>query len=88
MKYERGQVCTYTGTAHPGLTGWTVVVVGVIRDGCVIEDSEQVGELQAGELLEVRPIIEGRLSFVAYDAGPGELKTTGEHWASRTSETE
>jgi len=81
-----GSVHTYTGTTHRGLTGWRVVVVSVLRGEELLTREEDVGELRDGDRLEVRPIIDGRLSFVSYDAEAGELEATGETWGGTDAE--
>ena len=59
---------------------WVVVVTGVIRGEDLLTRPEDVGELQEGDLLEVRPIIDKRVSFVSYDAEPGEVEDLGVPW--------
>jgi hypothetical protein len=76
----------YRGEYHKGLRGWDVVVVGVLRGEELLTREEQVGELQPGDRLEVRPVIEGRLSFVSYDAEVGVLEGVGQVWASKGAE--
>lgn len=79
--YALGSVHIYRGGFHKGLAGWRVVIVGVLRGEQLISEQEIVGEVLEGDRLEVRPVIKGRLSFVTYDAAPGDLEPTGESWS-------
>jgi len=80
MRHLFDTVHIYRGATHPGLTGWIVVVTGVIRDEELLTRPEDVGELQEGDLLEVRPIIDKRLSFVSYDAAYRGVEDLGAPW--------
>jgi len=75
----------YRGEHHKGLRGWDVVVVGVIRGEELLTREDDIGELHDGDRLEVRPVIEGRLSFVSYDAAVGELQATGALWTGKST---
>jgi hypothetical protein len=80
-----GANATYTGTAHPWMTGLTVKVNSIIRgadDGFVIrsdEDLQRLGGLKDRDVLDVSPWMtkEGRFSWVTSDATADELTFEG-----------
>ena len=78
-----GKVTTYTGTEHPGMTGYRVKIIAVIKGGAepvddpavdcdVIKDDDhlaRVGGMTAADRVEVQPWLEteGRWSWVTSD---------------------
>jgi len=81
-----GTVHIYRGEFHKGMRGWRVVVVSVLRGEELLTREDEIGELREGDRLEVRPIIDGRLSFVSYDAAVVELEASGETWGGTDAE--
>jgi hypothetical protein len=81
MKSILNTIHIYRGDFHKGMIGWRVVVGAVLRGEESLTDEREIGELRDGDRLEVRPVVEGRLSFVSYDAEVGDLEATGEVWS-------
>ena len=54
----------------------------VLRGEELLTLEEDVGELREGDRLEVRPVVEGRLSFASYNVDVGELDSleVNERW--------
>jgi len=69
----------YRGTGIPGMTGWRVVVLAVLRGDETLKDDAQIGDLIRGDRLDVAAIItepDGteRVSWSTADARPDELE--------------